>query len=63
MLTGTDRGAHRDALLLGTALALEIVGRVQDPREGVRLASEAIDSGAARRTLDALASFGARGAA
>ena len=30
------RGAHRDALLLGAALALEIVGRVSDPREGVR---------------------------
>jgi anthranilate phosphoribosyltransferase len=63
VLTGEDRGAHRDALLLGTALALEIVGRVKDPREGVRLAAEAIDSGAARKTLDALASFGARGAA
>jgi anthranilate phosphoribosyltransferase len=63
VLTGAERGAHRDALLLGTALALEIVGKVTDPRDGVRLASEAIDSGAARRTLDALASFGARGAA
>jgi anthranilate phosphoribosyltransferase len=58
-----ERGAHRDALLLGTALALEIVGRVQVPREGVRIAAEAIDSGAARKTLDAIASFGARGAA
>jgi len=63
VLCGEDRGPHRDALLLGTALALEIVGRVKEPREGVRLASEAIDSGAARKTLDALASFGARGAA
>jgi anthranilate phosphoribosyltransferase len=63
VLTGDDRGAHRDALLLGTALALEIVGRVRDPRDGVRMASEAIDSGAARKTLDALAAFGARGAA
>jgi len=63
VLCGEDRGAHRDALLLGTALALEIVGKVSEPREGVRLASEAIDGGAARKTLDALASFGARGAA
>jgi anthranilate phosphoribosyltransferase len=63
VLTGEARGAHRDALLLGTALALEIVGRVSDPREGVRLAGAAIDSGAARRTLDALAAFGSRGAA
>jgi len=58
-----ERGAHRDALLLGTALALEVVGRVSDPREGVAMAREAIDSGAARRTLQALADFGARSAA
>jgi anthranilate phosphoribosyltransferase len=58
-----ERGAHRDALLLGAALALEIAGRVNDPREGVRLANAAIDSGAARKTLDALVAFGSRGAA
>jgi anthranilate phosphoribosyltransferase len=63
VLGGEDRGPHRDALLLGTALALEVAGRASDPREGVRLANHAIDSGAARRLLDALASFGARGAA
>jgi anthranilate phosphoribosyltransferase len=62
VLEGSDRGPHRDALLLGAALALEIVGRVTDPREGVRIAREAIDSGAARRTLNALAAFGSRGA-
>jgi len=59
VLTGEQHGPHRDALLLGTALALEIVGRVDQPRDGVRLAKEAIDSGAARRTLDKLAAFGA----
>ena len=63
VLCGEEKGAHRDALLLGTALALEITGKVRTPREGVALASQAIDSGAARRTLDAIASFGARGAA
>ena len=63
VLSGEDRGPHRDALLLGTALALEIVGEVREPREGVRRAAEAIDGGAARKTLDALAAFGARGAA
>jgi anthranilate phosphoribosyltransferase len=59
VLEGTDRGAHRDALLLGTALALEIVGRVDNPRDGVALAKQALDSGAARRTLEKLAAFGA----
>jgi len=58
VLEGTDRGPHRDALLLGTALALEIVGRVDTPRDGVALARAAIDSGAARKTLNALAAFG-----
>jgi anthranilate phosphoribosyltransferase len=63
VLCGEENGAHCDALLLGTALALEIVGRVTDPREGVRLAREAIASGAARRMLEALSGFGSRGAA
>jgi len=58
VLDGSDRGPHRDALLLGTALALEIVGRVDNPRDGVALARDAIDSGAARKTLAALAAFG-----
>jgi len=58
VLTGDDQGPHRDALLLGTALALEIVGRVDNPRAGVALAKQAIESGAARRTLDSLAAFG-----
>jgi anthranilate phosphoribosyltransferase len=63
VLCGEDRGAHRDALLLGTALALEIVGRVKDPGEGVRVAREAIDNGSGRRMLEAIAAFGSRGAA
>jgi anthranilate phosphoribosyltransferase len=61
VLDGSDRGPHRDALLLGTALALEITGAVRNPRDGVAMASRAIDNGDARRTLDALAAFG-RGA-
>ena len=58
VLVGEDKGAHRDALLLGAALALEIVGKVANPRDGVALARQAIDSGAARRVLDSLAAFG-----
>jgi anthranilate phosphoribosyltransferase len=53
-LYGEERGAHRDCLLLGTALALELAGLAPHPREGVARAAEAIDSGAARRVLDAL---------
>ncbi|GAC1692602.1 MAG: anthranilate phosphoribosyltransferase [Steroidobacteraceae bacterium] len=54
VLSGEDRGAHRDCLLLGTALALEIAGATQHPQEGVARASAAIDSGAARRLLHTL---------
>ena len=54
VLLGEDRGAHRDCLLLGTALALEVAGTVTDPRAGIERAAAAIDDGAARRVLDAL---------
>ena len=55
VLEGREQGPHRDCLLLGTALALEVVGKARSPCEGVELAAHAIDSGAARRVLDALA--------
>lgn len=57
VFTGQDRGPHRDCLLLGTALALEVVGRVRSPQEGVELAASAIDSGKARGVLQAIVSF------
>ncbi len=57
---GRDRGAHRDALLMGASLVLETIGAVASPREGVVRARDAIDSGAARRLLDRLAEFSAR---
>jgi anthranilate phosphoribosyltransferase len=58
-LGGDDRGAHRDCLLLGTALALEVAHDVP-PREGVARAAATIDSGAARRLLDAVCAFEVR---
>ena len=36
---------------------------LDSPRDGVALARQTIDSGAARRTLESIANFGARGAA
>jgi anthranilate phosphoribosyltransferase len=59
VLRGEDRGAHRDALLLGAALALELTGAAAGPAEGVARANRAIDDGSAARVLDALAAFGA----
>jgi len=55
VLQGEDRGPHRDCLLLGTALALEVTGRAAQPREAIALAASAIDSGAAARVLEGLA--------
>jgi anthranilate phosphoribosyltransferase len=62
VLCGTDRGAHRDCLLLGTALALELAGESSAPRAGVERAAQAIDSGAARRLLESLAAWKASAA-
>ncbi len=59
VLRGEQRGAHRDALLLGASLALEIAGEVASPREGVQRALAAIDDGRAAHTLERLMQFGA----
>jgi anthranilate phosphoribosyltransferase len=50
--------AHRDALLLGAALALEVTGRESTPRLAVARAAQTIDSGAARELLGRLRLFG-----
>jgi anthranilate phosphoribosyltransferase len=55
VLAGEDRGAHRDCLLLGAALALEVVGQASRPREAVERAAVAIDGGAAAAVLEVLA--------
>jgi anthranilate phosphoribosyltransferase len=62
VLEGRDQGPHRHCLLLGTALALEVAGKVRNPREGIERAAHAIDSGAGRRVLEAIASVGASAA-
>ncbi|HEX4050779.1 MAG TPA: anthranilate phosphoribosyltransferase [Steroidobacteraceae bacterium] len=58
VLRGESRGAHRDALLLGAALALEVSGRESTMRAGVLRAAQAIDSGAAAALLERLQQFG-----
>jgi len=50
-------GPRRDIVLVNAAAALVAVGRVRGFREGVALAAEAIDSGAARKKAEALARF------
>ncbi len=58
-LAGEARGAHRDALLLGTALALELTGREPSPRLAAARAAHTIDSGAAAGLLARLQRFSA----
>lgn len=48
------RGAARDIVLMNSALALMAAGRAADAREGVRIAAESIDSGAAKSKLNQL---------
>ncbi|MEI4232538.1 anthranilate phosphoribosyltransferase [Roseovarius sp. D22-M7] len=50
-------GAYRDAVLLNAAAALIVAGRVDDPKDGVAMAAESIDSGAARARITALATL------
>ena len=54
VFTGEDRGAHRDALLMGTSLVLECQGMAKDPKDGVEQAAAAIDDGRAAAFLDTL---------
>jgi anthranilate phosphoribosyltransferase len=62
-LGGGDTAAHRDALVLGAALALEVTGIAPGAQGAVARARAALDSGAARQLLDELAAFGKEGAA
>ncbi len=57
---GEDQGPHRDALLIGTSLVLEVLGMAKDAKDGVGMAASAIDSGAAKKLLgDLKTQFGA----
>jgi anthranilate phosphoribosyltransferase len=44
----------RDAVLLGAAGALIVAGRIRSLREGIAIAAESVDSGAAARALERL---------
>lgn len=54
LLQGTP-SAYRDAVLLNSAAALLVAGKAPDLKEGVAQAAEAIDSGAAKAKVEALA--------
>ncbi len=51
VFNGEDKGAHRDALLMGTSLVLEVQGAAKDAKDGVAQAAAAIDDGRAELFL------------
>jgi anthranilate phosphoribosyltransferase len=56
VFAGAD-GGRRDAILLNAAGAIAAAGHADDLREGLELARDAVDSGAAAARLDELARF------
>jgi anthranilate phosphoribosyltransferase len=57
ILSGREHGARRDAILLTAAGAIAAGGHADDLRDGLELARETLDSGAAAERLDALVAF------
>jgi anthranilate phosphoribosyltransferase len=57
VFSGEERGAKRDAILLNAAGAIAAGGHAEDLRDGLELARETVDSGAAAERLEALAAF------
>jgi anthranilate phosphoribosyltransferase len=55
ILEGKEKGPKRDIVLLNAAFAIMASGKVSAPPEGIALAEESIDSGAALEKLETLA--------
>jgi anthranilate phosphoribosyltransferase len=51
---GEDQGPHRDALLMGASLILEVAGLASDHRSGFEMAAAAIDTGQGAEFLEAM---------
>ena len=52
VFNGDDKGPHREALLMGTSLILEVTGLAADRGAGVEMAAAAIDDGKAALFLE-----------
>jgi anthranilate phosphoribosyltransferase len=53
-ILGGERGPRRDVVLLNGAAALLAAGRVESWQDGLRMAADSLDSGAAAKALDRL---------
>jgi anthranilate phosphoribosyltransferase len=58
VLSGRDKGPHRDALVLGAGLVLELTGETGSLSEGIERARAALDNGDAEKVLQKLRRFG-----
>lgn len=56
-LRGSDSAAHRDALIIGAALAIEVTGAEADLAKAIDRARNAIENGAAAALLDRIEAF------
>jgi anthranilate phosphoribosyltransferase len=57
VLLDREFGAHRDALLLGAGLMLELTGRAAQLEEGIAIADKAISDGSAASFLKQLRAY------
>ena len=57
VLRGEEQGAHRNALLLGTGLLLEVTGKVADLPAGIEQARATLEVGNGASVLDRLRAF------
>jgi anthranilate phosphoribosyltransferase len=62
-ILGGDHGPRRDIVLMNAAAALVVGGKARDFKEGVALAAQSVDSGAAAHRLSALIELSQRLAA
>ncbi|HEX9924519.1 MAG TPA: bifunctional anthranilate synthase component II/anthranilate phosphoribosyltransferase [Anaerolineae bacterium] len=57
ILSGESNGARRDVVILNAAMALVASGKAADLAEGIKLANQSIDSGAATQVLNNFVAF------
>jgi anthranilate phosphoribosyltransferase len=57
ILKNEEKGAKREIVLINAAAAIFVGGKARDITEGVKLAAESLNSGAAGRKLEELIQF------
>ncbi|HVN67047.1 MAG TPA: anthranilate phosphoribosyltransferase [Candidatus Sulfotelmatobacter sp.] len=57
ILDREEKGARRQVVLLNAAAAIYVGGKARDINEGLKLAAESVDSGAASKKLEELVAF------